>query len=72
MLLLLVLEGGAKAVADARARAKATLENFMMNRCSEDRSVDVWRSAGRWSQGGNEDWHIHLRSNSEGNLVSSF
>jgi hypothetical protein len=30
--LLLVLEGGAKAVADARVRAKAMLENFMMNR----------------------------------------
>jgi hypothetical protein len=28
--LLLVVEGGAKAVAEARVRAKATLENFMM------------------------------------------
>jgi len=31
-LLMLVVEGGAKAVADARVRAKATLENFMMKR----------------------------------------
>jgi hypothetical protein len=30
--LLLVVEGGAKAVADARVRVKATLENFMMKR----------------------------------------
>jgi len=29
---MLVVEGGAKAVADARVRAKATLENFMMKR----------------------------------------